>query len=545
LEVAFYKFYQKFSDKSFPFKTKNSPTFWMEVGDFITGNSYINVSTDRKLNLRSENPIFTNKGFLYKKVYLYSKGSDKVENSFEFHNIEQLIKIIILENSTSDQEQIQEKLLTYGTIDEIPEKRGRGAHPPSDLFEIKYEESLEIGQKSKKTVKNEEEEPIKIFLKALVAQEWSMYCFWEQTQQTEENNGHKTYGIKQSLVKFTNEVIKIANTESLGQKSFYIGTYKLFIKDNHFYIETNALTLNGENLDSHLRIILYFGNKGIDEIGLGVYYNVRSSGALHSGTLIFSKISILSVKNYHRLKQEHCIVHTDWNEFDDILIKTYFERRDLNLIKVPNISTRYSRGELEDVLETLKSKRNTDIRLFKYYCFFSIPLTFDVDNDGNDCYIQNRKLALKIEKLLIRNKFIKPQNYLACRKDKTKYLFENHSKTGNVNDTLNSIAESQYFVLIYPKMIYPQKQNHANKDNNDNSRHQTSISFAIIEIGYALGLGKKVIILCESTEMNHLPKGLKALLNESVFIFPFEMRNIKALVQDLNTNELKKVFSDN
>lgn len=434
---------------------------------------------------------------LYEDLYRFIKSDKKTETKISFHAIEGLFKYFFIDEPDKNP-------LTFGTWN--PQT--------TTVNSINTDNSARKG------------ENFSTHKKVLMERSWSLFTFWESHDEKDPRSraavpgtGGKLYGIRQSIVKFADgERIKVGNITEDDQVSYYEGKYHLREENEFLYLETKPLTVSSER---YFRLMLYFGKKQISEIALGVYYNVRKLGSLLCG-------SALLIENPTGAKDDieatGCIIYDRWDSVpaEFATVRQYLERRSLNYIKLPSKIDFFRLDELQETLDNLKEKESEwDYRLHKYDYFLSVPLTY---NNSADIYDRNSGLAEKLIALL-KEQYPNSKYYCACEKVKTLEDYKNLSDKNKYKKALEAIEQSRNFVWLYPRLSVGQSPDDA---------YNHHISSAIIELGYAMGLKKPIVIFHDHGEEVHLPN----ILNDykPLIKIPFSTESASGIERSFRVN---------
>lgn len=170
-------------------------------------------------------------------------------------------------------------------------------------------------------------------------------------------------------------------------------------------------------------------------------------------------------------------------------------------------SRRYSNYSGVKILTSiLDHKTDTDrgIAGFTNDIFISIPLSY---NHNAKEYERNCSIAKELkEELIHRYNFDPDRIFCSCFNKNKKLAFQEYEEYKGTSlkgfkEVRKEIDESKILIFVYPKPY---------KSKDDVLR----ISSAVVEIGYALGMKKDVIILYDKSEKENMPKNLMRL-NES------------------------------
>ncbi|MEI7583760.1 hypothetical protein [Runella sp.] len=448
IKECFPKFYHNITGEVFSDENLSESRYWRVVGEFLSGESKETVGS-RYAELRyfeknplKNAPLLSNFSILYKDIYRYAYLNDgKLKGKIKTETIKGVFAF---------------------------------------LFEEKYRNELDYTNNY-----NDAIYPEAIHERAILKQNnWALYCFWEQSELKNEDSLLKKYGIKESLVEFKENIIEIGNINRKGEKNSYTGEYKIVKnKEGGIYLETKPLRVN-EN-QRYLRLILFFNKDQINQIALGVYYNVREEGTLFCGTALLLKLD--NKEKIDTLKKYKCIIHDEIKGLEtkiDNAIIDFLERRDQNFIKIPKGLGKFTLEELGKTIEKVRERGiNKDVRLYRFDYFLSVPLTYNNSSEESAevTYQTNRNLSVKLSEML--QKFGLKTKYSTCEHTDISKNYKQFIRPGIYEKTFEAIAKSKYFVLLYPKMKYP------------NEKDKIRLSSSLTELGYAYGLGKKIILL--------------------------------------------------
>lgn len=527
-------FYKEITEEEFDLKIKEeSPASYYRdfMGNFLAGkeNEELNKGTTniypkiKKSYFEKQNRIITDITIIYQDIYLVSiKGGTSY---VPYKSIKRMFEKLL-------------KGKSFESFGITPVETRKPNLPDSD----KSEKDSESGLVNKK----------------IVSEKWIMYCFSENSIPV--NGGKQNYyGIKEALIEFSEDTAKDnkerwkvnlwSNIYDADKKIENIKDYEGFfgtrvVENKHIYLETTEMALRDEENRRHLRMMLYFGNR-IDDIALGVFYNIRFHGALLAGSLVLVKITNdkEKIETYNELNQIKKVKSYEL-EKDFVKSKTsfkkviwdFFSRRNLNYLKLPNLESdsdtfHFGIDELAEKLQDLKVKGSGDeVWLSNYDFFMSIPLTFD---NNPKTYELHRKIAYdvmaELDKLTSSGKNELNNNqefenfYFAGKSASNLGDFE-YIKERIARDTLDAIERSKIFVLIFPS----RKKSVSLEKNNKERIVINKVSSANTELGYAMALKKRIIVFYEKDEKQNLPGNLEYyIISKKGEMFMFDRDDLK------------------
>jgi len=158
--------------------------------------------------------------------------------------------------------------------------------------------------------------------------------------------------------------------------------------------------------------------------------------------------------------------------------------------------------------------------------FISIPLSSPKNETE---YRRNAKLALQLRSELAATFQINPDNiYCSCLEGARTIDYQTYTDNSNSEaaEILLQILElAKVLILVYPKRM---------------NRRQTAISSSLIEVGFAIGTKKKILVFYDDSERNNLPKSLMHL--SAKHSFKFKTNNVNPFHKMFhNDNENKRM----
>lgn len=338
----------------------------------------------------------------------------------------------------------------------------------------------------------------------ITQQEWAMYSFWEENELDDfgQTTGRKIHGVLESFIKFEDTKVIVYYMNSFHKIEKFVGKAHFFESNEQIYVETELMPLSDQRWG---RFLFLFG-KRVKNLSMGIFYHLRKEGALFSNSAIL--LSDVAVKSAN-IADQKCILH--YNTPSSTL-NHFFERRSQNYLKLPRIAD-YDLNTLQDKLSELLSKSTPkDIRLYKHDFFISVPMSY-ID-EGMVEYNKNKKFCYETIELL-KHHFHLKINYFACKD----YDFETYQgilRETHYEDSMEGIAESKLFVLLLPDMQLPSYKSEF---------AAIKLSSVWAELGYAIGLKKAILILCDKSFKEKLPNIVHAL-NDQIMIATPDMINI-------------------
>ncbi len=468
--------------------------------------------------------IKTVRKLLYNEIYLYQENENTHSGEVEFDELVGIIGYFFKDEKEnlheakdkaqkSNENQTEIAFGEYGFfIKKVKIRRGR----PTEKSKLKNVESKSIIEYFSFTKLPEEA------TKAM----WSLYSFWEENElnNQKETTGGKKYRILQSLVKFEEDKITLHYTNKFEIIEEFSGEIHAFDYHGQTYFETNLMPLSD---DRKVRIMFLFGEKMAD-LAMSIFYNIRSEGALFSGSGLLVKETETSKI---LIENSKCILH---QRVDNQTISHFFERRSQNYLKLPRI-TDYNLDGLQKKIEMLLEKDvPKDIRIYKHDFFISIPMAYISDSDIE--FNQNKKFCHGTIDIL-KESFGFTKNYFACEKYNYE-TYETMMRGIHYEDAMEGIAESKLFVLVIPKMEFP---------SLDSELSAVRFSSVWAELGYAIGLKKPILIVCGGNFESKLPNIVRSL-NKQILVVTPNMQDIKTMKRwfktPLNIMYIKKFLRE-
>ncbi|MCU0470509.1 MAG: hypothetical protein MUF58_18115 [Arcicella sp.] len=375
--------------------------------------------------------------------------------------------------------------------------------------------------------------------------DWLLYTFGEKSiDMGVDSLGKKItkriYYVKERPVCFVKDAFKknkiiIKNSDDVIHKvQFnYQGEYEVFVKNKNkqrlLYLETDALE---GSVHRHLRLIISFG-KNVDEIGLGSFSGIRDGGAIFSGAALLvkqpkGKFRDASSVFYHSFVEQPLATAT----------RMMFERRSRAFIKLPRHLKHYTLVALKDYFigqtkDERKHWESREVQINRMDAYISIPLFYH----SQENIFENNRAMLVGTIGLLKNRFAFKQVTHGI----VKYLstdFENIPQTdsGIFESNFDHITQSEFFILILPEIDFvPTTENPS-----------TKLSTAFLELGFAWGIRKKIIIICTSESEKIIPNSIKEFKGQYVKIITGSFQNFEELehIFNLNNTQLEAFFSD-
>ncbi|MEZ0611374.1 hypothetical protein ACAW74_22880 [Fibrella sp. WM1] len=348
---------------------------------------------------------------------------------------------------------------------------------------------------------------------------WMLYRFWEG-EDSISNLKQKSAGIRASRIYFKLDpasskslLVRVASLDKPSELNIHYYEGKCYPRqvNGHLYIETGHLMVAGKN-DRYLRMIFYFGPNDIDELATGVYYNVRRHGALLSGSALLLRLEEYPIN-------VESIIYQRWSDLSDDVIKNFFQRKDLNMIRLPNILP-YTLDILENVIDEYLNEE-IEIRFYEFDFFVSIPLTFNKMYGGD--YNRNMEIANRAI-TSFQNRFFYNTYFLANegKNAEEASVASNPSRLA----TLQTLDRCRCLLFILPYLSH-----NAISTLKNESIIPIFTSSAITELGYALGMKKPVYILCDNRMKEHVPSNVKAISHRVQYAYYTES-NIDESIDD-------------
>lgn len=363
--------------------------------------------------------------------------------------------------------------------------------------------------------------------KTLQEHDWVLYTYGEKRINLPDGNTpSRVFYVKERPVQFKDEKITLKNSDkakiifrddnSRNRKGLvveesektYQGGYQVFNRKNEssdtmIYIETESL--KGEN-NRHYRLILTFGEK-IDEIALGTFSLIKDSGTLLAG----SALLVRKEKGY--FEKNKCKFYptfkNDANTIDSRPIRMLLEKRSRAYVKLPKVLDKYTLRNLE--LYLLEQKRNErkdyesrEVIIHRKDAFISMPLNCN----GSKFYKKYNGILKKAVQLLGNPPFsLSKITFGTIKQNGTTNPAERPGSKDEYESNFDQITQSNIVIFIFPPIAFPfeveGKKSTVRKAKKDTSNN---ISTAFIELGFALGLRKKILILTSEKVLNIFPK---------------------------------------
>lgn len=417
----------------------------------------------------------------------------------------------------------------------------------SKVFEIDY--NGEYGNKIVEVVnksplaKEGNDKLVESIYETLSNHDWWLYTFGEKSLNLKKDSvgiapSKRIFYVKERPVQFTGKggekrQITIVNSDDLVtfKQYKYEGPYNVFTKPkaqkSYIYLETKAL--EGEN-DRHLRIMLSFG-ESIDEIGLGTFSGIRDGGALFAGTALLVK----GAKG--DFQKGKCTFYDSFTEKPlKAAIRMILERRGKAFIKLPSELDTYTLSGLKTYLLKQRVDERTnwetrDVHVYRMNAFISIPLFY---SSTPSSVFENHKAILLHTQQYLQDNYSLPTithgiiKHLEIEKETIPNNF-------NVFDTnFDHITQSNFFIQLLPNIEFPY--------NDDKIR----LSTAFLELGFAWGLRKKILIICTQKMFEALPKSIAQFNGQKVRIIIGNISNVESLqkVLEVNKDSLSSFFNE-
>jgi hypothetical protein len=477
------------------------------------------------------------KTWSFKTAYLYTFFNNSVQNSQETQ-IEYL--------------KIKELILMYC---------------PEFIKELEDGKDTPIGiLKPKEGKRNPKGKEIEVFndLKDTV---WVLYTYAEKSVSTQDfGGGYQTKRvsyIKERKVVFKKDIttdyklrIIISNSED-ADKVFvnknhkklinqYQGTCKIFTKlkknGQISYVETDAM--DGET-DRHLRLIMTFGEK-VNEIAVGSFSGIRDGGALFAGAAVLVKMDKIIKTDVNlqieendkkltieqeRLKNLTCDFHFSFMHKPlRAAVRMYLERRGRSYIKSPRHLAEFTiEGLKQNLLELRKFEREKweprNVVINRFDAFISIPLFYE---NNKQQFNNNTEMLYEMERILLDN-----FNFRACSFGLSKHK---NKPIGGVPQTdkafesnFDHITQSNLFILILPDIHFPYNSDMPN----------AKISTSLLELGFAWGLRKRIMIFCTEKMEEVLPNSIKGYKNKTIEIITGDLINKQSVKEIIETHKIQ------
>ena len=395
-------------------------------------------------------------------------------------------------------------------------------------YQYQYGSVGEIKYSLTKRGSNEEETDYTAAYKAIEQHSWVLFNFGEKAIEISEDvHGEdmkkRVFYVKERPARFYTSYEKVKKITLKNSdnpmnpdesENFYEGNYSIFTKRKNerllYYLETKSMDGNADN-GRHLRILLCFGeliDKKFSEFGIGTFSGIRDGGAIFSGIAILVKEEVLMAeiqkKSFEQIGEITIEPENRKTQYYKSFIekplipslRMLLERRNRAFIKLPRTLENYTLRELEQKLLRIRDREresyeSREILIYRTNAFISIPLFYcGLDSVSK----MNRDLLNRMEAILKKEPFNFSQ-----KKSITHGLKKYSEDLADFGTTdiafeynFDHIGQSKFFIFVLPDM------------NFDKSK----ISTAFLELGYAWGLRKKIIIFCSEKMYEILPKGI-------------------------------------
>lgn len=490
LEKIKLKIPQYYTDNGRKFNPKTEPEDWKDIDKFT-----------RQKGIKKVSKLF------YEEIYLFAKhGEDKHSGEVKLFTLEGVFKEFFDDEYDIIMDSIEKAKLLEETDEGID---------LCDYGQILHKSTKEWQMKISKV-------PVEIINK-----DWCLYSYWEENEldKFKQTTGRKRRGILQSYLKFEENKLTLYYMDRNDNIEKFVGKAHSFIANNQLYIETELMPL-GHN--RWVRLLLLFG-KELQKLALGLFYNFGEEGSLFSGSAILLNDADI---NGTEIQTKNCILHYTTSS---TTLNHFFERRSHNYIKLPRIVD-YNLTNLQEKLSSLLAKSTPkDIRIYKHDCFMSVPLSYI--EQGMAEYDKNKRFCLETVSLL--KKYFKfDAHYFACENYDFK-TYEDILRETHYQDSMEGIAESQLFVMLLPNMQLP---------SNTPEHSAVRLSSVWAELGYAIGLRKPILILCDKTFQDKLPNIVNALDNQIMVATPdmYDTERMQSWFEiEVNRLDIEKFLKEN
>lgn len=289
----------------------------------------------------------------------------------------------------------------------------------------------------------------------------------------------------------------------------------------NFYLEFNQFKNSDEALKNvPLRLKGAFAGKSI------------IAKKVIAATAVFEKVTIedkkIRVSRTTLTEENNAVISKLYNDHKD-LFNFYLEQNNEKYTNNRSIS------KLREIITFINanSPENNKFRS-KFDIFISIPLT-SPNNPAQ--YENNSKLAYELREEIVSNYGIaKSHIFCACLQESTPYGYKHYKEKINASskafkEVYNNVRGCKVLIFIYPHLL---------------SDASYFISSAFVEVGLAIGLGKKVLILYDEAEEPHLPRNLIELFKDQCFKFnPSEQNPLGILFEDSNIkDQIRNIILD-
>ena len=308
------------------------------------------------------------------------------------------------------------------------------------------------------------------------------------------------------------------------------------------YLETDAM--DGDT-DRHLRLLLTFGET-VNEIATGSFSGIRDGGALFAGAAVLVKMDKLVKTNndsnvevnqnqllleQERLKNLTCDFHFSFiHKPLRAAVRMYLERRGRSYIKSPRRLEEFTlEGLKQNLLELRKYEREKweprNVVINRFDAFISIPLFYE---NNKQQFNNNTEMLYEMERILVKDfNFHNCSFGLSKHKNTANWKIPNNDKAFESN--FDHITQSNLFILILPDIHFPYNAEIPN----------AKISTSLLELGFAWGLRKRIIIFCTEKMEEVLPSSIKNYKNKTIEIITGELINKQSVKEIIETHKVQ------
>ncbi|MDZ7899342.1 MAG: hypothetical protein U5N85_15125 [Arcicella sp.] len=210
-------------------------------------------------------------------------------------------------------------------------------------------------------------------------------------------------------------------------------------------------------------------------------------------------------------------------------VRMLLERRNKAFIKLPKHLEDYTLDGLkqffiDEKMDERDQWEPRDLHLSRTEIFISIPLFYETSKFENNKKMMDTMISVLSDEV---GSFKISLNAIQYGMSKEPAIKPPNVQFDNAifETNFDHIAQSKFFILILPDITFPYHNN-----------HEIRLSTAFLELGFAWGQRRRIIIFCSSEMESHLPKSIIA----------FKDKTIKIIIGELETeNDLREVVQKN
>jgi hypothetical protein len=381
--------------------------------------------------------------------------------------------------------------------------------------------------------------------------DWALYTYGEKyiSSKGGDDKQKRIFYLKERPTIFENGRIILKNTDDVEivfqedhpfrkgirvvpNSLHYEGNFDVFEQKNKdknslVYLETDALA--GEN-GRHLRIMLVFG-EGIGNIALGTFSSIKDLGTLLAGAALLVK------KEKGFFKDNDCQFYTTFKDSPlEKSVRMLLEKRSRAYVKLPRKLDKYTLADLDANLtrQKINERDNWETReatIHRKDVFVSIPLRC---NGNGKNYNLNVKFLNKFVEVLKNNPFNLTQVTFGIINQINTPANQLPSSKDEYESNFDKIIQSNIVVFLFPTITFPYEGNSIKATLNNEI---PKISTSFIELGFALGLRKKILILTSEKVNKVLPSVVSEFAKgENVNIIECEFETLPKFESSIQFN---------